>query len=103
MYEEAKMAAETMCLLWELLQPNTLDLDEMMCRLKDLSAYSLEHADIMVRREGVELLALGRFFGIGAGYSKNQAWLGALDPATLAYSGSAENVILQIAKREGKA
>jgi hypothetical protein len=32
-------------------------------RLKDLSAYSLTHAEIMQQREGVELLALGMFFG----------------------------------------
>ena len=41
-----------------------LDLDSEMRRLKDLSAYSLTHAEIMVQREGVELLALAKFFGL---------------------------------------
>jgi hypothetical protein len=36
----------------------------MMRRLKDLSAYSLTHAEIMDQREGVELLALARVFGM---------------------------------------
>ena len=100
-YQEANMAAATMCLLLEL-QIDTLDLDAKFRRMKDLSAYSLTHADIVVRREGVELMALGRFFGVGANH-ENQARLRRLSEDALAYPGSAENVILQIAKREGKA
>jgi hypothetical protein len=54
-YHLAITAAETMCNLWELgYQQGELDLDEMMRRLKDLSAYSLTHAEIMEQREGVE-------------------------------------------------
>ena len=97
-YQEANMAAETMCLILEL-QIDTLDLDEKFRRLKDLSAYSLTHADILDRREGVELMALGRFFGVGANH-ENQARLAELSKDALAYPGSAEVVILQIAKRE---
>ena len=60
----ATIAAEAMYHLWELEnQRGELNLDEMMCRLKDLSAYSLTHAEIMDQREGVELLALAVFFG----------------------------------------
>jgi len=55
----AIISAETMCHLWELEnRQGELDLDEMMRRMKDLSAYSLTYAEIMVQREGVELLAL---------------------------------------------
>jgi len=66
-YHLATTAAETMCALWELShQQEELDLDQMMRRLKDLSAYSLTHAEIMDQREGVELLALARFFGMSS-------------------------------------
>ena len=97
-YPEANMAAATMCLLLEL-QIDTLDLDEKFRRLKDLSAYSLTHADILVRREGVELMALGRFFGIGADHT-NQARLVGLSEDALAYPGSADTIAQQIAQRE---
>ena len=44
-YNLAITAAETMYHLWELAhQQEALDLDGMMRRLKDLSAYSLTHA-----------------------------------------------------------
>lgn len=51
--------------LWELEhQRQGHDLDAMMRRLKDLSAYSLTHAVIMGRREELGLLGLGMFFGV---------------------------------------
>jgi hypothetical protein len=34
------------------------DVNQMMRRLKDLSAYSLLHAEILTQQEGPELLAL---------------------------------------------
>ena len=48
-----------------------------MRRLKDLTAYSLTHAEIMVQREGVELLALAMFFGAASEplFHKNQKLL----------------------------
>lgn len=59
----ATIAAETMVNLWELEQSQTgqINLDNMMRHPKDLSAYSLTHAEILEQREGVELLALGMF------------------------------------------
>jgi hypothetical protein len=66
-YHLATITAETMYNLWELShQQEELNLDQMMRRLKDLSAYSLTHAEIMDQREGVELLALARFFGMSS-------------------------------------
>jgi hypothetical protein len=63
-FDLATFAAEAMYNLWELEnQRGELDLDEMIRRLKDLSAYSLTHTEIMDQREGVELLALAMFFG----------------------------------------
>jgi hypothetical protein len=92
-YHLATIAAETMCNLWELdyCQEN-LDLDRMMCRLKDLSAYSLTHAEIMDQREGVEILALARFFGMSSDpqFQENQERLRLLSDESLAYSGRAE-------------
>ena len=40
------------------------DVDQMMRRLKALSAYSLLHPEILAQQEGPELLALGMFFGM---------------------------------------
>lgn len=59
----AIIAAETMYNLWELdyLQGKAPNLDTKMRRLKDLSAYSLTHAEILEQHEGVELFALGMF------------------------------------------
>lgn len=37
----------------------------MFRRLKDLCAYALEHADVLDRRQGLELIALSRFYGMG--------------------------------------
>jgi len=55
-YDLAIIAAETMYNLMELgNQQDEADLDEMMRRLNDLSAYSLTHAEIMDQREGGQL------------------------------------------------
>jgi hypothetical protein len=102
-YQLATIAAETMCNLWELsYQRGELDLDAMMRRMKDLSAYSLTHAEIMVQREGVELLALGRFFGMSSDsqFRRNQERLRLLSEETLAYQGRAEIVEQEVARRK---
>ena len=58
-YPLATIAAETMYNLLELeVQQEAPDLDAMMRRLKDLSAYSLTHTEIMDQREGIELLPI---------------------------------------------
>jgi hypothetical protein len=71
-----------------------LDVDSKMRRLKDLSAYSLTHAEIMDRREGVELLALAKFFGLTSEsrFHRNQKRLGLLSEETLAYQGQGERI-----------
>ena len=105
-YHLATIAAETMSNLWELgYQQGDLDLDQMMCRLKDLSAYSLTHAEIMVQREGVELLALGRFFGMSSDsqFRRNQERLRLLSEEALAYQGRAEIVEQEVARRKAGA
>lgn len=101
-YHLAIISAETMCHLWELEnQQGELDLDEMMRRLKDLSAYSLTHAEIMVQREGVELLALALFFGITSEsrFQKNRERLYLLSEETFAYQGQAEKIEQQVKER----
>ena len=80
-------------------EPN---LDKMMRRLKDLSAYSLEHAEIMDQREGVELLALAMFFGATSdpGFHKNQERLRLLSEETVGYQGRAEVIEEEVANRK---
>lgn len=75
--------------------------DVLMRRLKDLSAYSLTHAEILAQREGVELLALGMFFGMSGGdaHRSNQERLRLLSEETLAYRGRSEVVEAEIATR----
>ena len=95
--------AEAMYNLWELdHQQEGRDLDQMMRRLKDLSAYSLTHAEIMAQREGVELLALAMFFGATSNpqFHKNQERLRSLSEETVAYQGRAEVVEQQITQRK---
>ena len=102
-YHLATIAAETAYNLLELeAQQEEPDLDEMMRRLKDLSAYSLTHAEIMDQREGVELLALARFFGMSNAQPlwKNQERLSHLSEETLAYEGRAEVTEEEVAKRK---
>ena len=100
----AIITAETMYNLWELeiQQGNEPDLDAKMRRLKDLSAYSLTHAEILDQREGVELLALGMFFGASSNpaFLKNQARLQQLSQETAYYKGQAEHIEQEIALRK---
>ena len=104
-YQLASMAAETICFLLEAeFQEGRRDLDDMMRRLKDLSAYSLTHAEIMDQREGVELLALGRFFGMTSdpGCRQNQERLRLLSEETIAYPGRAESIEQEVAARKAR-
>jgi hypothetical protein len=99
----ASTAAETMYYLWELqYQQEGRDLDAMMRRLRDLSAYSLTHAEIMWQREIVELLALGMFFGMSSNSAlrKNQERLRLLSDETYNYKGQAKIVEQQVAQRK---
>jgi len=102
--EPLTIAAEAMYHLWELEhRRNPLDLDGMMCRLKDLSAYSLTHAEILAQREGVELLALGMFFGMTSDpelRKHNQGRLTQLHPETVDYQGRPEKIEKKIAGRK---
>jgi len=102
-YSLATIAAETMYNLWELeSQQEELNLDGMMWRLKDLSAYSLTHAEILDQREGVEQLALAMFFGATSDprFHENQERLSLLSEETIAYQGRAEIVEQQGAQRK---
>lgn len=98
----ALMAAEAMYMLWELgNQEDERDLDAMMRRLKDLSAYSMTHAEILDLKEGVEMLAIAMFFGAtsNAQLHKNQERLKKLSPETVVYQGSARKVDREIRAR----
>ena len=98
-------AAEAMYQLWELEnQQEEVDFDGMMTRLKDLSAYSLTHAEIMDQREGVELLALAMFFGATSNprFHPNQERLSFLSEQTIAYRGRAEIIEREIAERKSQ-
>lgn len=77
------------------------DLDAMMRRLKDLSAYSLTHAEILDLKEGVEMLAIAMFFGATSDSQlhKNQERLKQLSPETVVYKGNAQSVEQQIKAR----
>jgi len=102
-YVLANTAAETMYYLWELeYQQEGLNPDAMMRRLKDLSAYSLTHAEIMDQREVVELLALGMFFGATSdpAFHRNQERLQLLSEETVAYEGRAELIEQEVAGRK---
>jgi hypothetical protein len=101
----ATTVAEAMCHLWELeYQQGRLYVNQMMRRLKDLSAYSLTHADIMDLREGPELLALGMFFGMTSdpAFHHNQERLALLSAEAIAYRGSAEVIEQQVARRQAR-
>ncbi len=104
--ERAFGLAEVMHLFLEAeYQEERRDVDEMFMRLKDLSAYSLEHAEIMDQREGAELLGLGMFFGF-FGMSSNpnlrdkQQRLRLLSEEALSYEGRKENIAADIAGRK---
>lgn len=106
-HSHATAAAEAMHYLFELeYQQGERSVDAMMKRLKDLSAYSLTHAEVMDRREGVEMLALARFFGMTSDsrFHKNQERIGLVSDEVREYEGDAEAVEEQVAAREtGKA
>lgn len=104
-FQLATIAAEATCVLLEAeYQEGRHDLDALMRRLKDLSAYSLTHAEIMDQREGVELLALGKFFGMTSnrGYQQNQGRLRLLSEETITYQGQADNVEQEVAARKAR-
>ena len=104
-YHLATTAAEAMYHLWELeYQQDQIDVDQMMRRLKDLSAYSLTHAEIMDLREGPELLALGMFFGLTSNPTlhRNQERLALLSEETITYPGRAEIIEQQVACRQAQ-
>ncbi len=101
----ATMAAEAMYQLWVFeCRQREPEPDAMMRRFKDLSAYSLTHAEIMDQREGVELLALAMFFGATSnpGFHQNQKRLALLSEGSIAYPGRAEIVEQQVAQRKAK-
>jgi len=81
-------------------QKGEIDLDNKMTRLKDLSAYSLAH-DITHQRDGVELLALAKFFGLTSKsrFQKNRRRLSLLASETIEYQGQAENIKREIKER----
>ena len=81
-------------------QEGELDLDSKMRRLKDLSAYSLAH-DTTYQREGVELLALAKLFGLTSEsrFQKNRRRLSLLAGETIEYQGQAENIEQEIKER----
>jgi len=85
-------------------QKGELDLDSKMRRLKDLSAYSLAH-DITYQREGVELLALAKLFGLTSEscFQKNRKRLNLLAKETIEYQGQAENIGREIKARGRRA
>ncbi len=71
-----------------------------MRRLRDLSAYSLAH-NITYRKEGVELLALAKFFGLTSEsrFQKNRERLDLLAKEATEYQGKAENIEGEIDER----
>ncbi len=71
-----------------------------MRRLKDLSAYSLAD-DITHQRDGVELLALAKFFGLTSEsrFHENRKRLSLLGKETIEYQGQAENIEQEIKER----
>jgi len=126
-YELAISTAEVMYALLETeYQREECDLDAAMRRLKDLSAYSLIHAEIMSQREGPELLALAMFFGATSNpsqregpellalamffgatsnprYHKNQERIRLLSEETFAYKGQSEIIEQEVAMRKKRA
>lgn len=103
-YESTSSFAEMMLFILEAeYAQGERNVDAMMRRLKDLSAYSLTHAEIMDQREGVEMLALGMFFGMTSNVqlrNQNQSRLTLLTEASLDYQGRAEAVEAQVARRK---
>ena len=65
----------------------------------------MTHAEIMDQREGVELLALGIFFGATSDprFHKNQERLSFLSEQTVAYQGQAKTIEQEVARRKARA
>ena len=104
-YELAISTAELMYAQLEAeYQQGECDLDAKMRRLKDLSAYSLTHAEIIHQRDGPELLAVAMFFGATSNprYHKNQERIRLLSEETFAYQGQAEIIEIEVAMRKTK-
>lgn len=102
-WEIANAAAETMLIILEAeYQEGQIDLDAKMRRLRDLSAYSLTHAEILTQREGPELLALGRFFGMSSNsqHQSNQERLYLLSSESHFYQGQSENIEQEVKARK---
>ena len=100
-YDVADSFSEMMWFLMEgEYQKGEVDLDSKMRRLKDLSAYSLAH-DITYQRDGVELLALAKFFGLTSEsrFQKNRKRLNLLARETIEYEGQAETIERAIKER----
>jgi hypothetical protein len=68
-------------------------------------AYSLTHAEILDQREGVQLLALARFFGMSSDprFQRNQERPRLLSDEALAYPGQAEIIEQEVARRKAGA
>ena len=95
--------SEMMYLLMEAeYQEGKLDLDDELKRLKDLAAYSLTHAEILTQREGVELLALAKLFGLTTEprFHQNQERLSLLTQEAFDYQGQAEHIERQVRQRQ---
>ncbi len=85
-------------------QEGRCDVDAMFRRLKDLSAYSLEQAEILDQREGLELLGLAMFFGMSSNpdLGDNQHRLSLLSQEALSYKGRQENIVEEVAGRKAE-
>ena len=104
-YEFAISTAEVMYSLLEAeYHRGERELDTMMIRLKDLSAYSLTHAEMMSLREGPELLALAMFFGATSDprYHKNQERLALLASEALDYQGQSQVIEEEVVRKKGE-
>lgn len=89
-------------MLWEAEhQRSEHDLDAMMRRLKDLSAFALIHSEILELQEGVEMLAIAMFFGASNDerFHPNQERLRHISTETIIYQGDAQKVAREIRRR----
>lgn len=102
-YELAMTSAITMHTIMEAeYQQGRRDMDASFRRLKDLSAYSLSHAEILYQREGPELLALGMLFGMTDMFhlKANQERIRDLSPESIEYVGRPEIVAQEVTRRK---
>lgn len=101
-YELAVASAITMHTIMEAeYQQGRRDMDASFRRLKDLSAYSLTHAEILYQQEGPELLALGMLFGMTdiPTLKANQERIQDLSPEVFEYRGRPEIIEKEVALR----